>query len=168
MDEGLHVLLRLELRKTDAHRHMDLLTRCRGEMLLLELRSGSLRGNSAVTARRHGQEYGELFTAVTISGIRMAHASFDHLAESHQDLVSLDMAVSVVEPFEIVEIEKQKGYRLSVAVRPIDLHLELMIKMPGIVELGEIIDNTELPVFFSLSSNSFSIRLRSVMSRATT
>src|SRR5450759_228491 len=63
-------------------------------------------------------------------------------------MVSLDMTVSVVEPFEIVEIKKQKGQRLSVAIRPIGLHFELMIKMPGIVKLGEVIDNTEFTVSF--------------------
>ena len=45
----------------------------------------------------HGQEDGEFFAAITIGEIRLAQASFDHLAKSHRDLVSLDMAVSVVE-----------------------------------------------------------------------
>ena len=57
------------------------------------------------------------------------------------------MTVSIVEPFEIIEIEKQQGQRLSVAVCPIHLHLELMIKMPGIVKLCGVIDDTEFSVF---------------------
>ena len=48
--------------------------------------------------------------------------------------------------FEIVDIEKQQGQGLFIAVRPVQFDLELKVKMAGIVELGEIIDNTKLPV----------------------
>ena len=82
VNEGLHLFLRFVLRKTDAHRHMDVLTRRRGESLLLELRPDSFRCNGAIRACGHGQEDGEFFAAITISEIRLAQASFDHLAKS--------------------------------------------------------------------------------------
>ena len=88
---------------------MNVLTRRRGESLLLEFRPDSFRCNSAVCACCHGQEDGEFFAAVTKSEIRLAQASFDHMAKSPQDLVSLDMAVCVVEFLEIVEIKQEEG-----------------------------------------------------------
>ena len=69
------------------------------------------------------------------------------MAKPEQDLVSFDMAVSVVECLEIVKVRQKKGQRLFIAVRPIHLHLELMIKMPGIVKLCGVIDDTEFSVF---------------------
>jgi hypothetical protein len=110
VNEPFNLLLRLVLRKTDAHRYMDVLTRRRGEILLFELRPDSFRRDSAVRACGHRQQNGEFFAAVTIGGIDLAQASFDHLTKSRQDLVSLKVTVGVVEPLEIVKIEKQQGY----------------------------------------------------------
>ena len=81
-NEDLHVFMWLVLRKTDAHRQMDVLTRRRGESLLFELRPDSFRGNGAVRACCHGQEDGEFLAAVTVGEIRLAQASFDYLAKS--------------------------------------------------------------------------------------
>ena len=55
MHEGLHFFLRLVLRETDTYRHMNVLTRHRGECLPFELRTDSFRGNSTVRACGHGR-----------------------------------------------------------------------------------------------------------------
>lgn len=62
---------------------------------------------------------------IKIDAIGLARTSFDHLAKSQQDRVSFDMTASVIEFFEIVEIKKQQGQRLSVSARTIALHLRL-------------------------------------------
>ena len=85
---------------------MDVLPRRRRKILFIEFCSDSFRCNGGILACCHGQEDRKFFAAITIGGIRVAQASFDHLAKSEQDLVSFDMAVSVVESFEIIEIEK--------------------------------------------------------------
>ena len=123
MHKDLHVFLWLVLRKPYAHCHMDILTCHRGKILFLEFCSDSFRGNGAVSACCHGQEDRKFFAAITIGGICLAQASFYQLTESQYDLVSLDMAVSVVELLEIVKIEKEKRHGLlPIAVYAIDLH----------------------------------------------
>jgi len=72
VNEGLYLFLWLILCETDAYRHMNVLTRFRGESLLLELRSDSFRCNGAIRTFCHGQEDGEFFTAITIGGISLA------------------------------------------------------------------------------------------------
>ena len=57
------------------------------------------------------------------------------------------MAVCVVEILEFVDIHKQKGQRLFIAVRPLCFYFELSVKMPGIVELREVIDYAQFLVF---------------------
>ena len=96
LNESLHVLLRLVLGKTDAHRYMDILSRHHRENLLLKLCPDSFRRHDAASVCGFGQEDGEFFAAVTIGGVGLAQTSFHHLAESHQYLIFLVVAVSIV------------------------------------------------------------------------
>ena len=67
MNERLHLFLRLVLRKTDAHRHMNVLTRRRGESFFLELHPDSFRCNSAVLVEiSEWQAEGETVAIATV------------------------------------------------------------------------------------------------------
>jgi len=41
---------------------------------------------------------------------------------------------------------------MFVAIQPVDFHFKLLVKMPGIIKLGEVVDNTQFAIsFFAVS-----------------
>jgi len=109
VNKDLHAFLWFVLSKTDAYRDRDILALHRGECFLPGLRPDSFRRNSALHAGSHRQQNCKFLAAISISGIGLAQTSFNYLTKSPQDLVSLDMAVGVVEVFKIVEIQQEEG-----------------------------------------------------------
>ena len=66
------------------------------------------------------------------------------------------MAVCVIKLLEFVEIHKQKGQGLFIAVRPIYFFFKLSVKMPGIVKLREVVDYAQFLVsMFALTQHFF-------------
>ena len=129
IDKSSDAFFLLILRQSYTDGKMNSFIRHRRKILPFEFLSDSFRGNSALFLCRHGQNNRKFLSAIAISGISLAQASFYHLTESEQNLVSFNMTVRIVEHLEIVEIKKQKRQGIIMAFDPVQFHLKLIIKM---------------------------------------
>jgi len=81
MNKFLNIFLRFVLRKTDAHRHIKLLTAHRGEGLFLQFRLDPFRRDDSFFSCGHRQHNRKFLAAVAVSRVNLAQTSLHHLAE---------------------------------------------------------------------------------------
>ena len=118
--------------------------------LLNGSRSTVRRTRSATRQRRARgslrEKHGELFAAVPAGQIARADGGLEDSAESADRHVSGAMAVRVVEPLEMVEVEQRHGQGSAVAAMPRPLLREPGLEVAARGEPGELVGDGDLPV----------------------
>ncbi|MNY28697.1 hypothetical protein D3C86_1626870 [compost metagenome] len=84
-----------------------------------------------------GEQYEKLFAAVTKHHVDVAQLAFQGGGNVYQALVADAVAVVVVDPLEVVEIEHQQRERLLVAARQIDFALQNLIHGNAVAGVGQ-------------------------------
>ena len=83
------------------------------------------------------QDDGKLVAPIAGRDICAAHLFVDHFAYQAKELVAHQMAVRIVDLFELVEIEENHGDGMAIAVGALHFMSELFVKVAVVVEFRE-------------------------------
>ena len=103
-----------------------------------------LGGDDRAGSERGGQDYRELFTPITTHDIDGSHATNEPLCKIPQGIVSCHVTEVVVEPFEVVDVDHQKGERSAVPASAFRLPRDAVSEIAIVVKLRQLVASGEL------------------------
>ena len=95
-----------------------------------------------------GQDHGELFATVATGHIVFADAFIQQVAEFLEHPVAAQMAVSVVDPFEMVEIDHAKGQSVAIALGARKFPIESFLQVAPVEHAGQLVTDGHFGQFF--------------------
>ena len=87
---------------------------------------------------------GELVASVAGERIDVAHALLEHACQAAQGLRADQVAVDVVDVLETVEVEEEDRQGVAVALRALDLVLDRLEQIAGVVGVRHVVDEGPL------------------------
>ena len=120
----------------DTDGHADVLSR-NGRQHLFHLEANPLGDTGRAAVPGFGQNDHELVAAVAASHVRPAQDLLQPLADRGQDAVAAQVAMAIVDPLEVVDVEEHERDRVAGAARAGELHVEDLDAVRAVVTPGQ-------------------------------
>ena len=109
----------------------------RGELGLGEVVDDPAREAERVARVARGHDHAELLAAEPADDVRGAHDALEEVGQLDEHEVAEAVAVDVVHPLEVVEVEHEHGDRVVRPARPVQLGAKAVVEVAVVVEAGE-------------------------------
>lgn len=102
-----------------------------------------IHGRSGAVEREVRKNHAELVTAVAAGHVSGAKVLFEHLAQLTQDDIPGDMAVSVVDGFEVIDVDQSDRPAPVLAFTALEFDFQLVLPGTVIEQAGETVGTAQ-------------------------